>query len=251
MKTILALLSLVLVAVLVTGCNGLVEFNQNAKTITPSNVIVSDTRQASGFNGIDFRTFGHVILSQGDTESLVISGSDNVVPLVQTSVKGGALVIQMQDNINVIGIDKENVLTFNITVKDLAALNISGFGKVDMESLETQKLAITMSGAGQVVLNNLTSTSLNVIISGAGNVEIAGETTDASINISGAGPVDAPDLKIGTANVTISGLGGATLWVTDQLTGDISGAGSVSYYGDPQTNTKVTGVGNFRSLGSK
>ena len=71
------------------------------------------------------------------------------------------------------------------------------------------------------------------------------------IDISGAGSVNAPDLKIQTANITISGLGGATLWVTDQLTGDISGAGSVSYYGTPQTNTNSSGLGKFKSLGSK
>jgi hypothetical protein len=63
--------------------------------------------------------------------------------------------------------------------------------------------------------------------------------------------VEAPDLQIQTANVSVSGLGGATLWVTDELSGEISGAGSVSYYGDPQTNTQSSGIGGFKSLGSK
>jgi hypothetical protein len=63
--------------------------------------------------------------------------------------------------------------------------------------------------------------------------------------------VNGADLKIQTANVTISGIGGATLWVTDQLTGNISGAGNVSYYGNPQTNTNSSGIGKFESLGSK
>jgi hypothetical protein len=80
---------------------------------------------------------------------------------------------------------------------------------------------------------------------------LAGEVTKAWVNISGAGPVNTPDLKIGTADATISGIGSATVWVTDELTGNISGAENVSYFGNPQTSTTATGIGAFTSLGSK
>jgi hypothetical protein len=39
--------------------------------------------------------------------------------------------------------------------------------------------------------------------------------------------------------------------VTGQLSGKISGGGSVSYYGEPETSTEVSGLGKFNSLGSK
>jgi hypothetical protein len=39
--------------------------------------------------------------------------------------------------------------------------------------------------------------------------------------------------------------------VTSQLTGNISGGGSVRYYGSPQTNTESAGLGKFESLGNK
>lgn len=71
------------------------------------------------------------------------------------------------------------------------------------------------------------------------------------INISGTGSVNAPDLKVKTASISISGLGNATLWVTDLLTGNISGGGSVSYSGEPQTNAISTGIGDLKSLGNK
>ena len=86
---------------------------------------------------------------------------------------------------------------------------------------------------------------------GEGGLEITGQAGQVDINISGAGSVNAPDLKVKTANVCISGLGNATLWVTDLLTGNISGRGSVSYYGDPLINTTLTGIGKLKSLGSK
>jgi hypothetical protein len=71
------------------------------------------------------------------------------------------------------------------------------------------------------------------------------------VNLSGAGELNATDFEVKRADVTISGIGTATVWVTDELTGEISGAGSVRYYDDPKANTTTSGVGRFESLGSK
>jgi hypothetical protein len=122
---------------------------------------------------------------------------------------------------------------------------------VQIEALSTPSMRIDMSGAGSITQNQLNTDSLNLNLSGLGGINITGKATQATIDISGAGSVDAPDLQIQTASVSISGLGSATVWVTGSLTGDISGAGSVSYYGNPQTSTNSSGLGKFNSLGSK
>ena len=257
MKTWHASLLLLLVAALLTGCcGGVTQLGQlvrevKAKSITPSDTIITDERTVSGFTGIDMRTFGRVVLTQGDTESVTLTGSDNVVPLVKTTVQDGILVIETEKTSIILNPTKENVLTCDITVKDLKALTVSGAAEVEMESLTTSALAATMGGAGQIRLGQLAATSIEIKVSGVGNVEVAGESARATITISGAGNVNAPDLKCQTAEITISGLGNATVWVTDQLTGDIKGGGSVSYYGDPKTNTKTSGLGSFKALGSK
>jgi hypothetical protein len=221
------------------------------KVITPSNVNTSENRDVSGFNAIDFSTIGKINVMQGDKESLNISGPDNLVPEISTTVNNGTLIIKNKENITINPLNNENPLVFTIVVKDLTSLNLSGAGDVQIETLSTPSLDINMSGAGKVQQNQITTDNLKLIISGVGGIDITGQATQATIDISGAGSVNAPDLKIQTANVTISGLGGATVWVTDQLTGDISGAGSVSYYGTPQTNTTSSGLGSFKSLGSK
>ena len=221
------------------------------KMITPSNVVISENRDVSGFNAINFSTLGKINLMQGDQESLNISGPDNVVPEIITEVNNGNLVIRTKENIDINPLGNDNPLTFTIVVKDLTSFKISGAGDVQMEALTTPELTIEMSGAGKIVQNQVSTENLDLSISGLGGIDVSGQATQARIDISGAGSVNAPDLQTQTANVTISGLGGATLWVTDQLTGNISGAGSVSYYGDPQTKTSSTGAGSFKSLGSK
>jgi hypothetical protein len=241
--------SIILLSILLAGCSALSNFG--VKVITPSTTIISENRDVSGYTAINFSTFGKVNIVQGDTESLNISGPDNLVPEITTTVSNGTLTIKNKENFSVTSLNAENILTFTIVVKDLTSLLISGAGDVQVETLSTPSMDMTMSGAGSVQMNQLTTQNLNVKLSGAGNLVISGSAPQATINISGAGGVNAPDLQIQTANVTISGLGSATVWVTGQLTGTISGAGSVSYYGTPQTNTNSTGLGQFKSLGSK
>jgi hypothetical protein len=243
MKTFNRLLILIIVAMLAIGCN--------LNMITPSNVIISENREVSGFSAIDFSTFGKVNIMQGDTESLNISGPDNIVPRIKTSVKNGTLVIETEGNLNIAPSGKLNPLIFTIVVKNLNSLDVSGLGDVQIETLSTPNLTIDMSGAGKVVQNQITTDELVIDLSGLGGIDITGQATQATIDISGAGSVNAPDLKIQNANVNISGLGSATLWVTDELSGEISGGGSVSYYGNPQANTSSTGLGSFKSLGDK
>lgn len=249
MKTKALCISLLLVCMILVSCSVL--SNAGVKVITPSNVNTSENRNVSGFTGIEFSTFGKINLMQGDKESLNISGPDNLVPEIITTVNNGTLIIKTKENITVTPLSSKNPLTFTIVVKDLTSLKVSGAGDIQMETLSTPSLDINMSGAGKIQQNQITTNNLNITISGVGGIDITGQASQATIVISGAGSVNAPDLKIQTAKVTISGVGSATVWVTDQLTGTISGAGSVSYYGTPQTNTTTTGLGSFKSLGSK
>jgi hypothetical protein len=257
MKTATALLSLLTIAALLSSCCSLIPPLPriggigNIRGVRPSGVIVTETRDVSGLTALDMRTLGKVVLTQGDSESLTISGSDNIVALVTTTVSGGVLIIETDRPINIVGTNNDNVLTFNITVQDLTGLTISGLADVEMDTLNTSTLAVTMSGAGKVVLDTLSADSVDITVSGLGNVEIGGQATRQQIGISGAGDVQNGDLACQTANVSISGLGSATIWVTKELVGTISGGGNVRYYGSPQTNVQSTGVGRFESLGDK
>lgn len=249
MKTRTLCITILFISMLLVSCN--VMTNAGIKVITPSNVNTSENRDVNGFTAIDFSTIGKINLMQGDKESLNISGPDNLVPEISTTVTNGTLLIKTKETITISPLNNQNPLIFTIVVKDLTSFKISGAGDVQMEALSTPSMDVTLSGAGNVVMNQLTTDSLNVNLSGLGGLNASGVTPKLTIDISGAGNVNAPDLQVQTANVTISGLGGATLWVTNQLTGTISGAGSVSYYGSPQTNTTTSGLGNFKSLGSK
>jgi hypothetical protein len=249
MKNRIIFISIVILSMLLSSCSVL--YTAGIRVITPSDVIISQNRDVSGFTAIDFSTFGKVNIIQGDTESLNISGPDNLVSEIITTVANGTLTIKTSENITIPATTNQNVVTFTIVVKNLTSLDNSGVGNIQIEALNTPSIKIVLSGAGSISQNQLTTDNLNLDLSGLGGVDITGQATQATIDLSGAGSVNGTDLQIQTASVTISGLGSATVWVTDSLTGDISGAGSVSYYGNPQTSVNSSGLGKFNSLGSK
>ena len=168
MKTTTAVLSLLLVVALLSGCcniGPIIPRIGGIRGVRPSGVIVTETRDVSGFSALDMRTLGKVVLTQGDSESLTITGSDNIVPLVTTTVRDGVLTIETSRPINIAGTNSDNVLTFNITVQDLTGITISGLADVEMDTLNTSTLAVTMSGAGKLVLSYSSHEHLDDLLS--------------------------------------------------------------------------------------
>jgi hypothetical protein len=249
MKNYLRLLPLLFCSLPILACSGI--SLAGVKRVVASAAVVHEVREVSGFTGVDMAGIGKVVLTQGGTESLEISGPDNVVPLVDSYVQGGVLILKLQPGVTVTGITEANLLTFTVGVKDLSKLTVSGLGDVEMDGLQTARLDVTMSGAGKLDLRSLALDNLGLTLSGMGDASLSGAAADAKIDISGAGNVNAADLKIQTVRITISGAGNATLWVTDALTGTISGAGNVEYYGDPKVDSNTSGVGRFKPLGNK
>jgi hypothetical protein len=250
MKPSLKLLCILTLASLLAASCSALNLVQG-KRVKPSDNIITERRAASGFTGVDMGTFGRVLLSQGDTESVTVSGSDNLVALVETNVRNGILYIEAKEEFYVTSADEEHGLTFTIVAKEIDSVTISGIGELTMESLNTPRLTVTVSGGGDARISQLTTDDLTIDLSGLGNVILAGQAEQAGINLSGMGDVNSPDLKIGTASVNLSGVGSATLWVMDRLSGEISGVGGVSYHGSPATDVKTSGVGEFKALGAK
>jgi hypothetical protein len=249
MKTRITIITVIFLSIVLASCSLLPM--TNTKVITLSDVIISQPREVSGFTKIEFSTLGKVNIIQGDAESLNISGPDNLVPEIDTTVRCGTLIIKSKENISITNMNSGNMLTFTIVVKDLSSLTTSGLGDMQVDMLSTPSFSVEMSGAGHVQVNQLIAQSLDLRLSGLGAIELTGEAQQATLNISGAGGVIAPDLMVHNATVTVSGVGGATLWVTDQISGNISGVGSVNYFGNPQTNVSSSSMGKFQSLGNK
>jgi hypothetical protein len=67
-----------------------------------------------------------------------------------------------------------------------------------------------------------------------------------TVQMSGANHLSAQRLVADAANVTVNGSGNATVDARQRLVAEISGAGSITVYGNPkQRRTQVNGAGRI------
>jgi len=207
---------------------------------------ITETRPVSGFDSIDLSGVGKLIVRQTGTQSLSIEGDDNIVPLVTAGVSGGTLRIGLERGTQ---IQPRLPLVFNVTVGDLSALTLSGAGSIEGDDLRAGNFETKISGAGNTHLGNLTAGNLRAILSGAGSFAVSGNVSDQEVVLSGAGNYRADELQSRNANVRASGAGTATVRVSDNLAANISGVGSVRYYGSPAVQQHKSGLGSITKVG--
>jgi len=219
---------LLALAVTLSGCsaNGIINSPQ---VISGSGQVTTETRDVGGFTSVELRASGQMNITQGDTNTLSITADDNLLPLIKTTVRGGVLIIEFDRP--TITFNPITRLQYDITVRKLEAL--------------------TITGAGDFKVNNLNGESFKVNISGAGNITAAGRVTSQEVTLTGAGRYDADKLESDSATIEITGAGSASVWAKKTLDVNISGMGNVSYYGNPEVSRRVSGVGSVNGKGDK
>ena len=118
--------------------------------------------------------------------------------------------------------------------------------------IETTRLDATISGSGDVQIADLSADEVTAKIGGSGEIDLAGHAAAQDVTISGSGKYRAGDLCSESVKVKISGSGDATVCATEDLDSNISGSGSVDYYGRPAVNSSTgSGSGKINGLGEK
>lgn len=217
--TLLAILS-----VCFLGCDVSVNLNGSATGIKGSGVSKTETRDIEDFEKIHFNGAGTVNLTFGESSSLEVSGDDNLLPLIETKVENGKLVISPTESIN-----PKSKLVFNVVVVDLKEVTVAGAASMDIEEAASDSLKIQVSGAAEVT--------------GSGAVD------QLDISISGAGSIGLKEMKSKDLKISVSGAASATVYASESLDAKLSGVGSISCHGNPENVEKSTsGLGTISIL---
>lgn len=231
-------------AVILTGCF----FPMRMTRVIGSGEVITESRRINNFSAVELSGVGTLIITQGDSPALEITAEKNIMPYLQSTVRGNNLELGLQDFVSV---DPRAEIIYRLTVTNLERIETSGLGNIEIGSLETEKLDLKISGSGNARVGELIADRFKLEVSGLGNVEIAGRVRDQRVDLSGAGNYDAGDLYSEDASVDISGTGRATVWAEKNLTVEMSGMGSLQYYGSPILSTEMSGAGSIQSLGEK
>ncbi|HEU0027953.1 MAG TPA: head GIN domain-containing protein [Ktedonobacterales bacterium] len=188
-----------------------------------SGTIKTETRAVSGFTGVALRGAGTLTIRQGNTESLTITTDDNLLPLLTSTVNNGVLELSGKERTIPRPTDG---IKWDVTVKNLNSVSLTGAGIVNVENLNTS--------------------SLDTKISGAGTMNVSGRASAQSISVTGAGNYNGRNFTAPTATVNISGAGNAFVNASEALDATVSGAGVVTYYGTPKVTQHISGAGTVR-----
>lgn len=218
----------------------------SANVIGSGNV-TTETRSVTGFHSVELLNSADVVITQGDTEGVVIQAEDNLIPLIETKVENGALRI---------GFTKREEIHFtkrmvvNVSAKNVDAVQLAGSGNITSKSLKADNFSAKIAGSGTLGVDYLETGTLAVSIAGSGDVKLAGKATRQTVEVAGSGDYEAAALKTATAAVSVLGSGDCEVAVSETLEVNIAGSGDVSYYGKPKVTKHVTGTGDVDSLGA-
>ena len=188
-------------------------------TMRGSGVEVTDQRELAPFAAIELAGANTVTVRVGPAQAVAVTGDDNLVDNVSTTVRANRLLIDDRG-----GFDTEAPMSVTVSVPSLDALSLSGMGTVTVVGVTGPEFTADLSGTGTLVVSGSVD-RLTATQSGFGTLELGGlAARDVIARLEGSG-----DLNV---------------QATSTLDATLTGTGSIVYSGSPSVTRRNTGVGS-------
>ncbi|MCO6512334.1 MAG: DUF2807 domain-containing protein [Aridibacter famidurans] len=182
----------------------------------------SETRNVSGFTGVDIGGAMEAVITVGGSYEVVIEAKESVLKEIVTEVRNGNLIVKHDRDWN----EKWDS-------KKRGKIKVA----VSLPSLDD----LDISGASVAKVTGVNSDKIDIDVSGASSVSIDGSSRSATIDISGASNIKATSFTVDSADIDASGASSIKLNVVSELRADASGASSVCYGGSPRVQKDTSG----------
>jgi hypothetical protein len=207
---IFAIISSLTIVWAVTGNSLLPSLPKIFVRVKGSGNIQTERRDVPSFTAIKAGGATNIEINVGEQQSVEVTTDDNLLELTKTYVKNDTLYIERRGNIWT-----TSPLRIRITVPELKRFNLSGASRADVSNVRADNFELELSGASKVNIN--------------------GEAATFVADMSGASDLNAENFKTVKSVIEASGASKATVFVTDDLNADASGASKIYYAGNPKT----------------
>ena len=228
--------------------------------------LVSRDLALPSFDSIQNHSSARVFVSRGNQAKASITIDENLLEALDVRVDFGTLVIAVKPGKSILSSTR---FVVDVALPNLEELRVYGSGPISCEdnfygrslelstngsanisgNFEYDEINISIPGSGSIGAT-LAADTVKVQIDGSGDVALKGNTGNLEARISGSGDVIGRDFSARRAEIAIYGSGSATGRVQDWLKVIISGSGDVNYYGNPYLDSRSSGSGRVRRLGS-
>ena len=212
MKNKFHIVVLALLVLLSAGCDW--------RGVRGNGTIKTEQRPVGPFTRIEAGGF-YDIQWQPGSPSFSLTTDENLLSHIETRMNGSVLKIETHGQIA-----PTHGVTVVITSPSLTGAELSGALKLKATQLSGDRFALDTSGATRVALD------------GRANRLIA--------SLTGASKLNAETLQTQYVEISVTGAGKADVNATNSLRAAITGAGRVSYGGNPKSvEKKITGAGKI------
>ena len=183
--------------------------------------IKTEERPVSAFANIDAGGVFEIEWQNG-SPALRITTDENLLPYIENDISGATLRLRIREHV---------WPTHGI--------------KVVISS--PTRAGAKIRGAVKLIANKLSGSAFAVESKGASDVSLDGKIDSLLVDMTGASQLSADGLQTKTAEISTTGAGDADINVSETLKVVITGAGKVTYSGNPVTIQKsITGAGSVR-----
>ncbi len=220
-------------------------FAQNKEKKRESDI--TDKRNVGNFDALDIELAADIFVRQGDNSSVEVEGSESVLDRIKTEVKDGKLYVTTQSNWK--NWNQFEKIRIYLTTPTLDEVTFSGVGKMTFKGKWVgEKMRLKLEGAHNVDMPDVALTEFIATFDGTGSLEVGGKADKAKMTLNGTGNIYASDLVVQYAKCAVNGVGKLECQVKEELVADVSGLGSILYWGDPKNvKSSVSGLGRVRA----
>ena len=191
------------------------------------------------FTGLDVSHAFNVRITRSDQCRVQIRTNENLVPYLMLENKGGILHIGFQSGVHISHATSEAY----IEMPSVREIHFSGAANGELiGDWLISSLEVEMSGASKLS-GRVMVEQLKADLSGASNLSLRGSGNKIDLSGSGASGFDMRDFAGSDATVDLSGASHVALTANGNLNGELSGASSLRYRGDPK-------LGPFQTSGA-
>ena len=217
-------------------------------------------------SGIDASGVWKIELTQGNTTSATLIFPERLKDNLVFTLENGELKIRFREELKTKSGEKfEAVIACSslheIDLSGACSLNGTGnFGgqEVKFDLSGASRVVIEgkvdasgvfkadLSGAAKLFCKSVSAQQFDIDLSGAAELELYGKAVNGKLEASGAAKYDLSGFQITKADVDLSGAARGKMNVTEQITGEISGAAKLFYSGGASTRVDVSGAATLK-----
>lgn len=189
-------------------------------------IVASQSRSVSDFSQVALSGVGRLVIRHTGSESLTVRADSNLLEYMLSEVRNGVLVLGNDPGVN---FRTSNEIVYELTVRDLDALTVTGVTAVDVKGVDTDLFTVEVSGVAII--------------------KAKGRADSQRVTVSGVAMYDASDLRSRAVTIDVEGVSSAIVRVSEHLSGSVRGVSSLEYIGNPTVDVQVDRTCTLRRIG--